>query len=368
MSGIETFPLGDMALVRSPRSGAVAMVDAPTRTILEALAAGARVAALALTHASALGGEVQAATAHIAELRRRWRELDTPFEPTPELPAPAMAANPALDLRCGAGAVAVRLRIWPPTLARIVAAVTAPAHLALPFAGTEPTLEVRRYGSRYHLHGNGEHLLTTGQLMIARSETLRRLILASHPGRAWLAVLHAAAVAGPAGAALLCGTSGAGKSTLTALLVASGLDLVTDDYAPVEMDTRLLWPVPFAMSVKEGSWPVLAPHFAGLAGAPVIRTRQRRQRYLAPRAFAARPMPASCLVFPLYRPGTTVEMTPLEPAEALQLLTRSGGWYENSPDRLAALVDWIAELPAYALAYGDGADAVAAVRRLVGAS
>ena len=117
--------------------------------------------------------------------------------------------------------------------------------------------------------------------MIARSETLRRLVLASHPEREWLAVLHGAGVAGPAGAALLCGFSGAGKSTLTGFLVASGLELVTDDYAPIEAGTRLLWPVPFGLSVKEGSWPLLAPHFPDLAGAPLIRTRSRRQRYLA---------------------------------------------------------------------------------------
>ncbi len=77
-------------------------------------------------------------------------------------------------------------------------------------------------------------------------------------------MLHAAGVAGPDGAALLCGSSGAGKSTLTGYLLASGLALVTDDYAPLEVGTRVLWPVPFGLSVKEGSWPLLAPHFPDL--------------------------------------------------------------------------------------------------------
>ena len=370
MSGIETFPLGDMALVRAPRSGVVAMVDLPTRAILEGLATGARVGALARAHARATGGEVQVATARIAELRRAWRELDTPFRPAvPRLP-PAEEELPTLDMRCRVGAATVRLRIWPPTLARIVAAVTAPARLGGDGTGGgpgEPVLEVRRVHGSYHLQGDGEHLLGTDDLMIARSEILRWLILASHPGRAWLAVLHAAAVAGPAGAALLCGCSGAGKSTLTGLLLASGLELVTDDYAPLEMGTRLIWPVPFGLSAKEGSWPILAPYFPQLARAPLVRTRRRRQRYLAPPALARGPFPAACLVFPLYQPGAPAELTRLEPAESLQLLTRSGGWYENSRDRLAALVDWIGSLPAYALAYGNGAQAVAAVRALIGA-
>ena len=364
MSGIEAFSLGDMALIRAPRSGAVAMVDASTRQILQGLAAGGRVAALARQHAAALGGEA-AATARIAELRRAWRTLDRPWRHLPPRPVPAATAAPALDVTCRAGAVPVRLRGWPRRLARIVAAVTAPAQMAAEGSGAVPTLEVRWVGRAYQLRVDGAHLLTTPDLMIARSETLRWLILASHPGRHWLAVLHAAAVAGPRGAALLCGHSGAGKSTLTGQLVASGLPLLTDDYAPVEMGTGLLWPVPFGLSVKEGSWPILGPLFPALAGAPPIRTRQRRQRYLTPPAFAAGPLPASCLVFPLYQPGAALELTPLEPQETLQLLTRSGGWYENSPDRLAALVSWIGALPAYAMAYGDGAQAVAAVRRLL---
>ena len=364
MSGIEAFPLGDMALIRAPRSGAVAMVDASTRQILQGLAAGKRVAALVRQHASALGGEA-AAAARIAELRRHWRSLDRPWRQLSPRAVPAPTTAPALAVTCRAGAVPVRLRVWPRRLARIVAAVTAPAQMPAPEPGDGPVLEVRWVGRAYQLRVDGAHLLTTPNLMIARSETLRWLILASHPGRQWLAVLHAAAVAGPRGAALLCGFSGAGKSTLTAQLAASGLPLVTDDYAPVEMGTGLLWPVPFGLSVKEGSWPVLGPLFPALAGAPLIRTRHRRQRYLAPPAFAAGPLPASCLVFPLYQPGAALELTPLEPQETLQLLTRSGGWYENSPDRLAALVSWIGALPAYAMAYGDGAQAVAAVRRLL---
>ena len=55
------------------------------------------------------------------------------------------------------------------------------------------------------LHEDGEHALTTANLMVARSEALRRLVIASHPDRAWLAVLHGAGVAGTDGAALLCG-------------------------------------------------------------------------------------------------------------------------------------------------------------------
>jgi hypothetical protein len=203
--------------------------------------------------------------------------------------------------------------------------------------------------------------------MVARSETLRQLVLASHPGREWLAVLHGAGVAGPSGAALLCGTSGAGKSTLTGFLLAAGLELVTDDYAPLEAGSWKLWPVPFGLSVKEGSWPLLVPHFPDLIDAPVVSTRERRQRYLHPPRLAAAPQPVRCLVFPLYRPGAAVDLLKLRPGEALELCARSGGWFESSPERLKELTRWFARTPAYALSYGDTNGAIAAVRRLLAA-
>jgi hypothetical protein len=218
----------------------------------------------------------------------------------------------------------------------MLAAVTAPsrAHGA---PVDRPTLEAHRRGRHYVLLQDGARVLTTHDLMVARSETLRRLVLTGHLGREWLAVLHGAAVAGPSGAALLCGASGAGKSTLTGFLLAAGLDLVTDDYAPLEAGSWQLWPVPFGLSVKEGSWPLMVPHFPELIDAPVVSTRERRQRYLHPPRLAATPQPVRCLVSPLYRPGAAVDLLKLRPGEAPELCARSGGWFESSPERLKEL-------------------------------
>ena len=224
-----------------------------------------------------------------------------------------------------------------------------------------------RAGGRYRLAVDGVVCLETRELMVARSEVLRRLVLAAHPGRAWLAVLHAAGVAGPDGAVLLCGSSGAGKSTLTGLLLASGLALVTDDYAPLEVGTRALWPVPFGLSVKDGSWPLLEPHFPDLSRTAVIRTRARRQRYLRPPSFATTPQRVRSLVFPLYaarrhrsRWFGSSRARPWRSAPGAEAGTKA------RRERLRELADWIGTTPAYAMSYGDGADAVTAVRRLLG--
>ena len=240
---------------------------------------------------------------------------------------PISASTPALDVICRAGEVPVRLRVWPTRLAGLLRAVTLPSHAAAADAPLcASSVEVHRQGRSYLLHVDGEHLLATNDLMVARSETLRRLVLASQPRREWLAVLHGAGVAGPAGAALLCGFSGAGKSTLTGLLVASGLELVTDDYAPIEAGTRLLWPVPFGLSVKEGSWPLLAPHFPALADAPLIRSRARRQRYLANLRRATRPQPVRLPDLPTIPAGSATR--------ADGAATRRGAGTERAERRL----------------------------------
>lgn len=364
MPAIETFPLGGMALVRASGGNAVAVVDGRARDILEGLGRGANETELAHRHSAAAGGLAQASS-QIAALKRLWAELAA--RSATAAPADVGAAEdrpPALDAVCRLGDRPVRLQIWPRTLARVLAEVTRPCHASTGDAG-EATLVVRRVAGRYRLTVDGSPALATRDLMLARSEVLRLLVLAAHPGRRWLAVLHGAAVVGPRGAALLCGASGSGKSTLTGMLVSGGLALATDDYAPIEAGSRAVWPVRFGMSVKEGSWPLLAPQFPALAKAPVIRTRGRRQRYVKPPNWAAGPAPVRCLVFPLYGAGEPLALLRLAPEEALALLARSGGWYESSRERLAELTRWIGEVPAYALSYGDGAAAVAAVRRLL---
>ncbi len=369
MLRIVSSPLDEMALVAAPATGAVAVVDATARAILEGLADGRDEHALAAACAEASGVTVADALGEVVALRRAWVGLATARRSTRSPAPPARSSRqPSLDTVCRVGSALVRLRIWPPRLAALLAAVT--AHCRSEDDGGHDsdgisTLEAWRVGGRYLLFQNHRHLLTTDSLMLARSELLRWLVLVSHPERAWVAILHGSAVAGPNGAALLCGTSGAGKSTLTGFLLASGLDLVTDDYAPLEVGSQRLWPVPFGLSVKEGSWPLLAPHFPDLATTPVVRTRQRRQRYVRPLRMATEPQLARCLVFPLYQPGAGVELFALRPGEALALCARSGGWYENSRERLGEFTGWLARMPAYALSYGDTAGAVAAVRRLL---
>jgi hypothetical protein len=94
-------------------------------------------------------------------------------------------------------------------------------------------------GHRLEFPGLAEFALRSGGHRVlgcvhdASAETFRHLLLdqvmplvLSHQG--WC-VLHAAAVAGPAGAAAFLGSTGQGKSTMAASLASTGLAAITDD-------------------------------------------------------------------------------------------------------------------------------------------
>lgn len=73
----------------------------------------------------------------------------------------------------------------------------------------------------------------------------------------WVFSLHAASLVKDGMGLLLCGQPGAGKSTLTLQLVDAGLRYAGDDVALVGADGAICG-VPFALTLKEGSWDLLA--------------------------------------------------------------------------------------------------------------
>lgn len=73
----------------------------------------------------------------------------------------------------------------------------------------------------------------------------------------WVFSLHAASVVKDGMGLLLCGQPGVGKSTLTLQLVDAGLRYAGDDVALVGADGAICG-VPFALTLKEGSWDLLA--------------------------------------------------------------------------------------------------------------
>ena len=266
--------------------------------------------------------------------------------------------EPALDAVYRTGEAAVRVVCHPPDVAASFAHLAAPA--AAP-GGTTAEVCLTLYRDR------GEFVLTRDGRLVDRLTTapaarwamVRQLVVGGRR-RPWLALLHAGAVATPASALLLCGDSGAGKSTLLAGLVHAGLAFLADDILPLEAGTHRVWPVPLAISVKQGSWPAVGALFPELTAAPPIRFGGRTMRYLWPGAAAAAGtagFPAAMLLFPRYVEGAPVALQPLDATRSLVLLGEGGSVLPSTDAGLAEFLAWLAGTPAYELAYGrlDGA-------------
>ncbi|MGY3034388.1 hypothetical protein ACVIIV_003558 [Bradyrhizobium sp. USDA 4354] len=95
----------------------------------------------------------------------------------------------------------------------------------------------------------------------------------------WVFSLHAASLVKDGMGLLLCGQPGAGKSTLTLQLVDAGFRYAGDDVALVGADGTICG-IPFALTLKEGSWDLLSRLHGDRYDATHCRSDGVRVRYV----------------------------------------------------------------------------------------
>ena len=368
---IGTAPFLDGVVVHDGRTGRLFQLNQTAAQVWRSLRDGANeeaiVGALARTHGldpAALRGDL---AAFVGAVRRAG--LLGPDEAfaggaAAELRPPR--GTPALDAAYRVGGVVVRVTCYPAEIAAAFAPLAAPAMMP---DGTSAQARLALFRAR------GAFVLTCDDRWVERLDTapaarwamVRQLVSAARR-RPWLALLHAGAIALPAGCLLLCGDSGAGKSSLLAGLVHAGFPFVADDIVPLEEGSGLVWPVRLAISIKNGSWAAIGSLFPELAGAPIVRFGGRTMRYLWPDARAvavdSAGYPAAAVLFPRYVKDAPVTLTRLDAAQSLALLGEGGSVLPTSDAGLAEFLVWWGRLPAYQLCYGRLEAAVAEVRAL----
>jgi hypothetical protein len=358
------FPLDEALVVVPEDSGDVCLLNGSARLLWERLRNRAPVGDIAGWFAHRFGLSPVQAAADVSHVLDTLAELgllagqETPKLPedTDADPAGPLAGTfePALDAVYRMGPAPVRIRCEDPELAVLIDAAAAPARAVTPAADT---LDVRRTAGLLAILCGEDLLFVSENPAEVRSEVFRHAILRAHPGRCWLGMLHAAVVGAGGSCILMSGASGSGKSTLAATLIARGLDFVTDDYAPLEQGSRQIWPVPFGLSVKAGSWDLLGRQFAQFATSRTVANRGRPTRYIWPSEQP--PVPPSAgltprmITFPKFVPGAGLEVERLSGAQALALFAHGGAWLNSEPACVAELVDFLGTMPAVALTYGD---------------
>lgn len=225
----------------------------------------------------------------------------------------------------------------------------------------------------------------------------------------WMCHIHASALTDGSSAVLLPSASGSGKSTMAALLQlppdkaklqhtdagnsrpvkdqpgtsppgsrlpadpgnsrqGRDLFLVSDDFIPVSAGTLMAYPFPAAISIKEGSFSMLAPFYdpAGDADASYRTPAGKKDRYLRPR-FPERdpfvPRPVTAMVFLQYGGETCFSMEKMDTLSALEAFHREA-WVSQNPVHAEKFIDWFVSLDFYRLAYTDSGRAAAAIRNL----
>ena len=176
--------------------------------------------------------------------------------------------------------------------------------------------------------------------------------------------IHAAALARGETGLLLCGPSGTGKSSLTLALLDQGWTYLSDDFAPISVESDRILPVPKPLHVKnpvlwEGllkrweqpSW-VPAPTLSCLIPATVWRVTEE-------------PVEAKLIAFPRYDPLTVPSAKPMTAAEATARCSANLHGLSSLDRRALGIVSRVgAKARSAALVYASSAEAVEMIEHL----
>ena len=374
-------PLSDRLLVVAP-DGMVVALDPGGRRLWEAVRAGCTVDELVEVCVQEADLPEDVARARIVGALKSWRALglvnsvSRKADPAPA--APPIAARPAgripeLDAVYRPGDHPVRVRCDDRVLAAVIEAACRSCRVE-PIENGLATVDVIEQDGCFAVWADAAVLTRAVDLTpnraLARHRCLTALLETAHRPRRWLGILHASAVAANGRCVVFPGAKGSGKSTLAAALVAAGATLVTDDYAPLEQASWLLWPVPYAPGIKRGSWRRLRQHYPDLQARPVHVLADLQIRYLELDDTRMSPLtsglPVEALVFPRYKAGAGLEQQPMTAAEAMAGLCHARSLLNREPDMLAETIRWVESVPAHRLVYGDLECAMAWVLSLLG--
>ncbi len=138
----------------------------------------------------------------------------------------------------------------------------------------------------------------------------------------WVFSLHAASLVKDGLGLLLCGQPGAGKSTLTLQLVDAGLRYAGDDVALVGADGTICG-IPFALTLKEGSWDLLSRLHGDRYDATHCRSDGVRVRYLPIADAQNQCVCASWIIFLNRVAGGPTELTAIDQLDSMKRLVEN---------------------------------------------
>ncbi|MGA7955289.1 MAG: hypothetical protein WCA07_17395 [Gloeobacterales cyanobacterium] len=182
--------------------------------------------------------------------------------------------------------------------------------------------------------------------------------------------LHGGAVANEDGAILLLAPSGQGKTTLTLALMARGFTPFTDDIILLDRHTLAVRPFPRCFHVDANTTQVIQQlsfkegyHMPSLECLEVENTLAEALH--RPLQWATPQVP-SLIVFPEYRPGVTLHLERLRPAQTwMRLINNLIVPHADVPSRFGTLRALVDRVQAYQMVHSDLDETITALERLL---
>ena len=195
------------------------------------------------------------------------------------------------------------------------------------------------------------------------------------PEDEWMSFIHASAITNGREALLLSSSSGSGKSTMAALLQSQKSKephkeffFMSDDFVPVDAYSRMAHVFPAALTVKEGSFDVVARLYKPQndSDSDFMKTSRRQTRYLHPKFQQPdqyMPQPVRTIVFIKFDKNADFKMEKLPVTSALAIFHQEA-WVSHNPRHARAFIDWFVTLDCYMLEYSDNYKAMKAISEL----
>jgi HprK-related kinase A len=181
-------------------------------------------------------------------------------------------------------------------------------------------------------------------------------------------LLHASAVEREGRALIMTGLSGSGKSTLSAMLGQRGWRFMGDEFVLLDFESGAAVPFPRLISLKnEAIGAMQATALDGLFGPLMQGTPKGDIRHLVPPADAITRMSEAAipalLLFPRF--GYSGAVREVAPGETFMRMTQASTNYVALGEAgFRAMTRFIQSVPARAIDYEDGDEAIAQVEKL----
>lgn len=182
----------------------------------------------------------------------------------------------------------------------------------------------------------------------------------------WLMTVHAAALTNGRKTILIPAVSGSGKTTMAAMLQRKGFKLISDDFVPIDKDSRA-WPFPIAMSVKEGAMNLISSIYPDLVERPLTKTNARKTvRYLNPTL----DYDISTMAFPIhevisikYDPSVDFEFGEADRLKSIKLMLDQS-WILPNSGNADIFLELVSKWSFYQLTYSNNSKALDQISQL----